>query len=201
MIRSLSTVLLLGCVVPPDLPELDALPYVGPEVTPCAPDRETVAACVIDGDTLDLGACGAERVRMLGVNAPEIAHNASQVADCWGDEAHVAMAEIVEGRRITVTFDRTCLDIYQRTLAYVWLVGDEVDHLRHEPGIERHLYRLGGDTDADALLVNEWVIAQGHGRVYEPEIFGALAYQQRLDLAQAEARERGRGLWGACGAR
>lgn len=61
----------------------DAIPPGRPDV-PMVPDgacdtqREGIAACTIDGDTFDLGTCGqnfgGERFRLLGINAPEIAH-------------------------------------------------------------------------------------------------------------------------------
>ena len=45
----------------------------------CAADRGAEVACVVDGDTLEVGSCGAsssdsERIWLLGVSAPEIDH-------------------------------------------------------------------------------------------------------------------------------
>lgn len=193
---------LVGCFAPPDLPLIEEVPIEGQPVPPCDAERDAVVACVLDGDTVDLGACGdglGERVRMLGLDAPEIAHSDSEVADCWGDEAHAALEEIVGGRRVTLTFDQTCLDLYGRSLAYLWLVGDELDHLLDEDGIDDFLQPLDVGDDEQALLVNQWMVWQGHARVFDEAIFGRLRYQDRLDAAQRAAEREGRGLWGTCG--
>ena len=58
----------------------------------CADARLEPAACIVDGDTFDLATCAetnavdSERVRMLGVDAPEVAHG-DEPADCYGAEA------------------------------------------------------------------------------------------------------------------
>ena len=40
--------------------------------SPCSPTRIAELGCVVDGDTLDLATCGGERVRLLGVDTPEV---------------------------------------------------------------------------------------------------------------------------------
>lgn len=147
-------------------------------------------ACVLDGDTLDLDACGAgERVRLLGVQAPEL-RGADGQPECWADEARDALARAVSGRSVRLSFDADCADPWDRTLAYVWL--------------EDELGGLGGDALAHelaaggALMVNEWMAAAGHAVVFGPERFGALIWQSRLEAAQERAESRREGAWGAC---
>ncbi|MFN7143665.1 MAG: thermonuclease family protein, partial [Myxococcota bacterium] len=79
MFAPLVMVALLGCR------GLDSVDIVAGEH--CAPDREVEIACVLDGDTFQVGECGGESVRLLGVAAPEIAHNDSEVDECWGPES------------------------------------------------------------------------------------------------------------------
>jgi micrococcal nuclease len=175
-----------GCYQRPDvIPEgPDEIPLVAEGQ--CAPGREGEVACTLDGDTFDIGACGdevGERFRMLGIDAPEIAHD--EPADCWGDAAAFELERLLEGRTVTLTFDVDCVDVYERTLAYVWLRDADGD----------------GDTaeeDGESVLVNEWMLEEGHARLYKEDWVDPLRLQQRLDDASARASARGLGLWGAC---
>lgn len=76
----------------------------------------------VDGDTIHVDgiseATGDLTIRFIGVDAPEIAHGAGTVADCYGDEATVFTSQLV-GHLVWLTFDGDCLDAYGRTLAYV----------------------------------------------------------------------------------
>jgi micrococcal nuclease len=164
--------LLVGCVDRPVLPTLDEVPIVASDR--CAEPREAVVACVIDGDTVDLDVCGqGERVRLLGIDAPEIEHPPDP-AECWGDEADAALAARLTGRRVLLTFDRRCEGVFGRTLAYVW------------------------DLDEVETPVNTWLVEQGHARIYD-EQFGDTILQPQLIQARDRARTRGLGLWGTCG--
>ena len=190
---------------------MDEIPIEGP-LQSCAPPQLADVACVLDGDTFDIGACGetlGERIRMLGVDAPEIAH-APEPADCHGDAAFNAAVELLGTRRVTLTFDNTCIGIYGRTLAYVWLEGADLDDVRDLPGVEDLIDTSGGataDTDEptdeptdERLLVNEWLIAQGHAIRFEEDFGeGPLRYEGALRSAEASAEANARGLWTECG--
>lgn len=180
--------LLVGCWTPPDLPLVDEVPIVANDR--CAPQREATVACVLDGDTFDIGQCGdaGERIRMLGINAPEIAHPPDPTpAECWGDNAASELRRRIEGRRVILTFDASCEDLYGRTLAYVWLdVGSEqID----DGAIEVDVTYLE--------LINQSMVLDGHARIYGEE-FGDILYQPELEQARDLAEALGRGLWGAC---
>ncbi len=184
---------LQGCY---ELPVIDPGPIVDvppPGPVSCAPEQSALIACTLDGDTFDLLQCGngAERVRLLGVDAPEIAHPGSP-ADCFGDASAEAMSRLVTGRTVILSFDQDCTDIYGRTLAYVWL-----EPTPDLPGAERMAPWVGANG---LLLVNEWLLAEGLARVYPAEVFGPVRLQERLQAAEDEAKTLGLGLWGACGA-
>ena len=200
MRRILPVIVLVGCYRPPDLPLVDTVPIIPNNA--CEGDREAQVACVLDGDTFDVGGCGegsGERIRMLGVDAPEIEHP-PEAADCFGDEAHAELASLIEGRTMTLSFDETCVGVFGRTLAYVWAVGAAYDALANEPGVSDYTRTLPGDADVEeALLLNEWLIARGFARVFPEEQFsGDLAFQLDLEIAQTEAEDLRLGLWGAC---
>lgn len=84
-------------------------------------DRFTVRGTVIhvfDGDTvevrLDTGV--TERVRLIGINAPER-------GACYADRARAAARSLAKDRRVVLRGDATqdMRDRYGRLLAYVWL--------------------------------------------------------------------------------
>ena len=160
---------------------LDRVPILAGER--CAPDRVDRVVCVRDGDTFVLEGDGAdclsgEAVRMLGVDADEIAHpEQGTEAECWGDEAMAWLAGwLREGTEVRLEFDAECTDAYSRTLAYVWLAGEG-------PG-------------GEDLMLNEAIIGAGQAVVYED--FDNLRWAEPLYSAEAGAEAAGLGLWGAC---
>ncbi len=94
-----------------------------------------LARVVIDGDTLIVSAgshlrtpdgrpLDGEKIRLIGVDAPEIAHPDAQPpteADCYGPEAATFTEMTVGGRTIELTYDANngYRDPYDRLLAYV----------------------------------------------------------------------------------
>jgi micrococcal nuclease len=75
---------------------------------------------VTDGDTLR---CGDERVRLLGIDAPEM-HGCAPWRQCVpgdGAAARAALEALVRGR--TLTIERVGVDRYGRTLGVVWADG------------------------------------------------------------------------------
>lgn len=158
-------------------------------------------ACVDDGDTVDLFRCDDEGtpVRLLGINAPEIAH-APDPAECWGPEASDFLAQILLGREVVVTYDGgPQQDLYGRTLAYLWAIDDTLESMSTLPGVNEVLeFDSELAESGKALLINEYLASQGWARVYDAEAFGERKYQARLEAAQADAQSGGRGLWGQC---
>lgn len=188
---------LVGCLATPEFPLLDEIPVVGQSEV-CAPPRDEVSACGVDGDTMDLVSClSGERVRLIGVSAAE---TSSQ--ECFAEEAAVELDRLVRGQRVRLSFDAECTDVTgsQRTLAYVWLMGDAA--LDRAVPNENDLDGIDLDhpfaDDGPALLINEWLIARGYARVYPEERFGEPILGRRLRLAEAEAQRNRFGLWGAC---
>lgn len=90
---------------------------------------------VLDGDTLELQ--GAERVRLVGIDCPELHEPLGPHVAEW-------VRELVEGRLVRLSFDPATVisghrDQFGRTLAYVWL--------------------------QDGRLLNREIVAQGYGTV------------------------------------
>jgi micrococcal nuclease len=180
--RVFALVLLAGCYNPPDVNLVDEVPLV-PQGA-CAPNRVEWVGCVHDGDTFDLSSCGgdAERIRLLGIDAPEVAHEGDP-AECGADAARAELRRLADNREVLLTFDEECEGIFGRTLAYVWL---------DEGGIAE------GGPGEDSVLLNEWLLREGFVRLFDEDFGQELRLEDRLVAAESEARARGLGLWSDC---
>jgi len=144
-----------------------ASPLVGqapgtPPVTTrrAAPDITCVVAKLSDGDSFTC-ADGRE-VRLLLVDTPELAQAP------WGDMAKRQLAALLpRGTTVRLELDRTSVDRYRRTLAYVWL---------------------------DTVMINETMVAKGWAVVLAYENVRHLARMQRAERAAQTAK---RGFWQA----
>lgn len=143
-------------------------------IQPCQAAMLVRVDYAVDGDTLDvtdeLGGNVGGRVRVIGVDTPEVAHGDSP-AECYGDEA-AAFTHQLAGHLAWLTFDSECLDSYGRLLAYVHVGTGTNDSL------ERQLLRRGYAR----------AMPYGANRTFE-DLF---------DLDEQDARDAARGQWGAC---
>lgn len=198
---------------------LDSVPIVeGPH---CAPDTVGYVVRALDGDTVEVlvsaeldvgtpadgdtgdegtttatdGASKLLTVRMLGVDAPEIAHDASKVADCYGDESANSTRDKLEGRQVVLSFDQVCTDKYDRTLAYVFYTDEAASF--DLGACTTGTCEFPSDSSASVVaLVNDIVIRLGYARVYEE--FDNIRLADLLYDAEAAAQSGNRGLWAEC---
>jgi len=119
---------------------------------------------VTDGDTVVLE--GGSRVRYLGIDAPEVAHE-GKPGDPLGDEAARCNRKLVSGRWVRLEFERQRQDDYGRLLGYVFL--------------------------DDGTLVNRELVRQGLAYLCPKQ--RPLRYWDRLLEAQRQAMKEQRGLW------
>ncbi len=188
--------LLASCYQPPSLPLIPDVPVEARPFLPCrGEDEGVVVACIVDGDTLDLGACGAQdRVRLLGIDAPEL----SPEPECWAEEATAFLQSWLQGLEVTASYDRSCTDPFGRALAYLWIRGDALQEVLRAPGLESFVWSWYLDPQEPAILLNEALLGLGMVRDYPESLAGTLAFQDRLDAARQRAVRSERGLWGAC---
>lgn len=74
----------------------------------------------VDGDTIR---CGSERVRLIGIDAPEL-HDCRKGRVCVpgdGQASKRSLEALIDGKRLTI--ERHGRDRWGRTLAYVWANG------------------------------------------------------------------------------
>ncbi len=134
-------------------------------------DRQTVVVTrVIDGDTVRVRrspGAAEETIRLLGIDAPEIRHDAGQHDEHWGREAATRLKELIDEKTVTVRLDATqTRDRYSRLLAYLHL--------------------------GDAENVCQLLVREGHAYAHRPFHH---AMRRQFEQAEDEARGKGRGLW------
>ena len=168
----------------------------------CAPNQDVEVTRVYDGDTFIFWEDAVEqKIRMLGVAAPEVQSSESS-AECYGDEAGEFLRELILNEKVRLEFDvetnnqdNPCADIFQRTLAWVILEGDD-------PEIAEwmSLYEMQGlNSDGSyELLVNEILVRMGYATVFQGEVDQSVRYKVRMEEAEEAAEEELLGLWWMC---
>jgi len=119
---------------------------------------------VVDGDTIIIAP--DQRVRLIGVNAPESVKPDHPV-EPFGPEASAFTKEFLAQGTCRLTSDREKYDQYHRRLAYVW-IGNR--------------------------LLNEELIREGLAH-YERHFEYSSEMKGRFRAAQDEARKARRGIW------
>lgn len=124
---------------------------------------------VVDGDTFwaDDGTGKGLKVRLIGVDAPEMHSNGKKLKGLYGEESTVYLTRLIGGKKVRLEYDVSRHDQYGRTLAYVFL--------------------------DDGTFVNENLIRNGYAMVMTvpPNIKYAETF---TDLA-GKARKHKKGLW------
>ena len=140
---------------------------------PTGPTQDAELVRVVDGDTIRVRVDGVEeRVRLIGIDAPEVRPDAPATPEPYADAATDANARLLAGGRLVLETDVSERDRYGRLLRDIWV-----------------------ERDGTWTLVNLALVAEGFAQVstYPPDV----KYADALLEAQRQAREAGRGLWGA----
>ncbi len=129
---------------------------------------------VVDGDTVDvLIGDQQERVRLIGIDTPEIAHRGKpEPAECFGDEATTFTKSLLPiGTSVHLERDVVARDDYGRLLGYV--------------------YRA-----SDGVFVNYEIVRQGYAQplTIPPNV----AFSELIVEAARDAEADQAGLWTAC---
>ena len=119
---------------------------------------------VVDGDTIDVATFG--RVRLLGIDAPEIGRGYDTAAP-FAREARTRLAAVVLHRWVRLEQDGAPLDTYNRRLAYV--------------------------LTEDGVFVNALLVREGLALVTARVPLSRL---DELRRAESEAQAFRRGMWG-----
>ena len=126
-----------------------------------AADRLVQVARVIDGDTLLLET--GHRVRLIGVNTPEMTH-ADQPSEPFGREASKFTRSLAEGKRVRLEYDRERRDEYRRILAYVFVNDRLLNAAIIEAGFSRAETRFPYRADRKRLFEDAESVARAASR-------------------------------------
>ena len=119
---------------------------------------------VFDGDTFRTTT--GEKVRLLGINTPEVAHD-KEPGQPFGKEAKRRLEQLIAGKTVRLQLDRDRKDNYGRTLAQLYL--------------------------RDGSWINEQLIRDGLALVYT--FAPNFQWANNLLIAEREARRASRGIW------
>jgi micrococcal nuclease len=128
---------------------------------------------VVDGDTIDVSMNGKTvRLRLIGINTPEVVDPRKPV-ECFGRQASDNAKKLLTGQQVRIAADpsQDDLDIYGRSLRYVWR--------------------------ADGLFYNLEAIKDGFAYEYTYQL--PYLYQEEFKTAQKFAQDNQLGLWAAGG--
>lgn len=135
---------------------------------------------VSDGDTIRVQRDGRElKLRLIGINTPEIAHRQGEVSQPYGEEAKRYTDKLLKGKSVYLTFDREPQDKYQRYLAYVWL-EDPSGRERDEAFVRKQ--------QANALLLQK-----GLAKAYR--VAPNTSYADLFRQLEKESQQRRQGMW------
>ncbi|MCC0056890.1 MAG: thermonuclease family protein [Rhodobiaceae bacterium] len=124
---------------------------------------------VIDGDTVELS--DSTMVRLVGIQAPKLPLGRPGFK-AWphGEEALAALEQVCLDKRVGMRFGGRRVDFNGRRLAHLFV-----------------------ESDGEPLWLQQWMIAEGHARVYSFDDNRSCV--RRLLADEAEARNGNRGLW------
>jgi len=127
-------------------------------------DRKGRTNNVYDGDTIELE--NGERIRYLGINSPEVAHQGGERDQPYGKDATRANSRMVGNRIVQLKLDGETKGRYGRTLAYVF---------------------------SGNRFVNAELLKQGMAKYYSPG--GNIRYTRLFKACQYLAKEKRLGIW------
>lgn len=124
---------------------------------------------VYDGDTITARPESGNKVkvRLIGIDTPEIADNPHGPASVYGPVSRDYLDALLIGGAVELEYDVTKTDRYGRTLAYVYL--------------------------PNGVMANEQLLRAGYALLYT--VPPNVKYVDRFTAAQTEARNANKGLW------
>lgn len=124
---------------------------------------------VVDGDTfwVDNGTETGEKIRLIGIDAPESRKTGKKETGLFGKESKEFLIKLIGEKKVRLVYDIGRKDRYGRTLAYVYL--------------------------ENGVFVNEELLRRGYAFVMT--IAPNVKFADLFVKVQEEARENKRGLW------
>lgn len=145
--------------------------------SPPASGSGRVVTHITDGDTIRLG---AERIRLIGIDAPEVTQH-----ECYSARSTAALAGLIPvGSRVRLVLDVDPHDRYERTLAYVYRVSDGL-HVNARMVRDGHVTTL--TISPNVAHANEFASLQRAARNAKRGLWGACETQPASSRPAAAA--------------
>lgn len=123
----------------------------------------------VDGDTFWItdGKGNKEKVRFIGIDAPEPRNYGKKKEQPFGKESSAFVKGYLSGKKVRLEFDIQKYDKYQRTLAYIFM--------------------------EDGTLLNDYIVRNGFAVIstFPPNV----KFQNRFLKSERFAREKKLGMW------
>ena len=154
---------------------------------------DTTVERVVDGDTVDVSTwSGTKRVRLLNINAPELAHDGAP-EECLAQEAKDRLEALLpEGTKVTLEYDVDRQDRYGRELAGVFVGDDFVNEQMVRDGFARAVLFEPNRKFYDRIIAAEAGPRSNHTGVFGvgPECLTSdWPEQSRLEDLQSDINE------------
>ena len=132
-------------------------------------DESFAVKKISDGDTFWIynGTTEGEKIRLIGVDAPESRNVFKKKQGYYGTEAKEYLTNLLKGKHVKLEYDVDRQDQYGRTLAYVYL--------------------------EDGTFVNADLVENGYAMVMT--VPPNVKFVDEFVKLQQEARENNKGLW------
>lgn len=130
-------------------------------------DAQVTVAYVHDGDSL--GLADGRKLRLIGINAPELPREDAPGQPLAGNARDALRALVESDARLGLRFDRERRDRYDRLLAHAFL--------------------------EDGTNLQAWMLERGHAAAISvpPNLWSSECYRR----TERRAREEGLGIWGS----
>ena len=157
------------------------------QLCPSGPPKDALKAKVgraVDGDTLQLDRKidGKDRVRLIGVDTPEL-HGKNGDPEPYAEAAANFASDQLKGKDVLLVPGKDNTDDYHRLLAYVWTTpGDGV------------IGTVKGMLGGGPTLFNRTLVDKGYAKVMT--IPPNDRYATCFEAAERSARSAGEGRWG-----
>lgn len=124
---------------------------------------------VVDGDTfwIDDSTEKGKKIRLIGIDAPEVKSTPRKQAGHYGKEARAYLAKLLSNEKVRLEYDVDHIDRYGRTLAYAYL--------------------------RDGTFINAELVKRGYATVMT--VPPNVKFSAEFVELQRKARENHRGLW------
>jgi micrococcal nuclease len=156
---------------PIHLPSLFLFLFAFPQIElPAQSQSEWVEVSkFVDGDTFWITNTKGqqEKIRLIGVDAPESRRSGRKEIGYYGKEASAYVERMLDGKKIRLEYDVGKYDRYKRTLAYVYL--------------------------QDGTFLNAHLVENGYAMVMT--VPPNVKYADLFVRLQKEARKKKKGLW------